>query len=54
MLLSKVSSWFTGRHSASHPGERTPRVLLYTGGFVRFQERCELVKAEGFAGFEVA
>ncbi len=52
MLFSKVESWFTGKTSASVPtGERS--VLLYTGGFPRFQERCEAVAAEGYAGFEL-
>ena len=52
MLFSKVESWFTGKTSASVPtGERS--VLLYTGGFPRFRERCEAVAADGYAGFEL-
>ena len=52
MLFSKVESWFTGKTSASVPaGERS--VLLYTGGFPRFRERCQAVAADGYAGFEL-
>jgi hypothetical protein len=52
MLFSKVESWFTGKTSARVPtGERS--VLLYTGGFPRFRERCEAVADDGYAGFEL-
>ena len=51
MLFSKVDSWFTGRNSASAPrGQRS--VLLYAGGFPRYQERCADVAAAGYRGFE--
>jgi cation diffusion facilitator CzcD-associated flavoprotein CzcO len=51
MLFSKVDSWFTGRNSASVPsGQRS--VLLYAGGFPRYQERCADVAADGYRGFE--
>ncbi len=53
MLFSKVDSWFTGTRSQSHAAAgRT--VLLYTGGFPKFQERCCEVAAAGYAGFELA
>jgi cation diffusion facilitator CzcD-associated flavoprotein CzcO len=52
MLFSKVESWFTGKTSASVPeGERS--VLLYTGGFPKFRERCQAVADDGYAGFEL-
>ncbi len=50
MLFSKVDSWFTGSRSRSYAGQgRT--VLLYTGGFPKFQERCR-VADDGYAGFD--
>src|SRR4029450_1432876 len=39
MLFSKVDSWFTGSRSQSYTGTG-PMVLLYTGGFPKFQELC--------------
>ncbi len=52
MLFSKVDSWFTGTRSQSHKAKgRT--VLLYTGGFPKFQERCHAVAEEGYAGFDL-
>ena len=53
MLFSKVDSWFTGTRSQSYRGAgRT--VLLYTGGFPKFQERCRDVAGAGYAGFDLA
>ncbi len=53
MLFSKVDSWFTGARSQSYAGAgRT--VLLYTGGFPKFQERCRTVADAGYAGFDLA
>ena len=46
MLFSKVDSWFTGTRSQSYAGAgRT--VLLYTGGFPKFQERCRARRRRG-------
>ena len=53
MLFSKVDSWFTGTRSKSYSGTgRT--VLLYTGGFPKFQERCRAVADDGYAGFDLS
>jgi cation diffusion facilitator CzcD-associated flavoprotein CzcO len=52
MLFSQVDSWFTGKYSVRRsPGERP--VLLYAGGFPRFQERCQLEADAGYDGFEI-
>jgi cation diffusion facilitator CzcD-associated flavoprotein CzcO len=49
MLLSKVDSWFTGVNT--NLADRAERsVLLYTGGFPAYQERCNDVAATGYAG----
>jgi cation diffusion facilitator CzcD-associated flavoprotein CzcO len=53
MLFSKVDSWFTGRNSA-HADISGRRVLLYAGGFPKYQERCQAVADDAYAGFERA
>jgi cation diffusion facilitator CzcD-associated flavoprotein CzcO len=53
MLFSKVDSWFTGTRSRAYAGQGR-RVLLYTGGFPKFQERCRAVADDGYAGFDLA
>ena len=53
MLFSKVDSWFTGTRSRSYAG-RGRTVLLYTGGFPKFQERCRAVADDGYVGFDFA
>ena len=53
MLLSKVSSWFTGI-DPNTPGRSERSVILYLGGFPAYQERCRAVADTGYAGFELA
>jgi cation diffusion facilitator CzcD-associated flavoprotein CzcO len=53
MLLSKVSSWFTGI-DPNRPGRSEPSVILYLGGFPAYRERCAAVAAAGYEGFDLS
>jgi len=48
-LYPRANSWYLG---ANIPGK--PRVfMLYTGGLIRYRERCDAVAAAGYAGFRL-
>ncbi|HTN81914.1 MAG TPA: cyclohexanone monooxygenase, partial [Acidimicrobiales bacterium] len=47
MLFSRVDSWFTGKRTRY--ADR--KVLLYTGGFPKYRERCAQVAENEYEGF---
>jgi cation diffusion facilitator CzcD-associated flavoprotein CzcO len=50
LLLSKVSSWFTGVNT-NIEGRDRPNVLVYAAGSPAYRTRCREVVANGYEGF---
>jgi cation diffusion facilitator CzcD-associated flavoprotein CzcO len=50
LLSTSVDSWFTGVN-ANTPQRGDRRVLIYTGGFPRYRDRCREVAEAGYRGF---
>ncbi|KRB75090.1 cyclohexanone monooxygenase [Nocardioides sp. Root190] len=52
VLFTKTKSWFNGYNLNVDGGDK-PRVLIYTGGAVRYRKRLAEERAAGYPSFEI-
>jgi hypothetical protein len=50
VIMSKSKSWFTG-HNTNLDRDDRPRLMIYTGGALRYRRRLNQEAADGYSSF---